>query len=82
MWKKEHRERQANMAATTKRYPSDPTDVVWGAMEGLLPKSFARGRRRQCNLREVINALRYLVRSGCGWRMLPKELGSREAGSR
>jgi transposase len=73
MWKKEHRERQASMAAKTKRYPSDLTDVEWAAMEGLLPKPAQRGRRRKADLREVINALRYLVRSGCGWRMLPKD---------
>ncbi|EHP39620.1 ISRSO1-transposase [Cupriavidus basilensis OR16] len=61
------------MAAKTKRYPSDLTDVEWAAMEGLLPKPAQRGRRRKADLREVINALRYLVRSGCGWRMLPKD---------
>jgi len=61
------------MAAKTKRYPSDLTDIEWAAIEGLLPKPAARGRRRKADLREVINALRYLVRSGCGWRMLPKD---------
>ncbi|SPC20634.1 transposase [Cupriavidus oxalaticus] len=61
------------MAAKTKRYPSDLTDMEWAAMEGLLPKPAQRGRRRKADLREVINALRYLVPSGCGWRMLPKD---------
>ena len=42
-------------------------------MEALLPKPAQRGRRRKADLRQVINALRYLVRSGCGWRMLPKD---------
>lgn len=41
-------------------------------MEGLLPEPAQRGRRRKADLRGVINALRNLVRSGCGWRMLPK----------
>ena len=33
------------------------------------------GRRRKTDLREIINALRYLIRSGCSWRMLPQEFG-------
>lgn len=73
MWKKEHQDRQARLAKKTKRYPSDMTDIEWAAIKGLLPHAASRGRRRQCDLREVINALRYLVRAGCGWRMLPKD---------
>ena len=34
-----------------------------------------RGRPREVEFREVINAVRYLVRSGCGWRMLPAHFG-------
>ncbi|AJG22285.1 Mobile element protein [Cupriavidus basilensis] len=44
-----------------------------GSVAGLLPKPAQRGRRRKADLREVINALRYLLRSGWGWRMLPKD---------
>ncbi|MEF9417169.1 transposase [Ralstonia sp. SM1864_UCD524_TZ4] len=68
MWKKEHREREAKLARKTKRYPSDMTDVEWAAVQPLLPRVAVRGRRRECDLREVANALRYLVRAGCGWR--------------
>src|SRR3954452_20154473 len=39
-----------------------------------LPAS-SRGRPREVEFREVINAVRYLVRSGCGWRMLPAHFG-------
>ena len=55
----------------TKRYPSDLTDEEWGALDGLLPQPATRGRKRTTDLREVVNALRYMVRSGCEWRMLP-----------
>lgn len=55
----------------TKRYPSDMTDEEWAALEPLLPQASRRGRRRTTELREVVNALRYMVRSGCEWRMLP-----------
>jgi putative transposase len=55
----------------TKRYPSDLTDEEWSALDGLLPQPATRGRERTTDLREVVNALRYMVRSGCEWRMLP-----------
>ena len=42
--------------------------VVGGAH---LPKASPTGSRRRTDLREVLNAIRYLVRSGCEWRMLP-----------
>ena len=41
----------------------------------LLPPASGEGRRRKTDLREIINALRYLIRSGCSWRMLPQEFG-------
>jgi transposase len=40
-----------------------------------MPKPGRRGRPREIKFREVINAVRYLVRSGCGWRMLPVHFG-------
>ncbi|MGA4334005.1 IS5 family transposase, partial [Ralstonia nicotianae] len=73
MWKKEPREREAKLGRKTKRYPSDLTDIEWVAVQPLLPRAAVRGRRRECDLREVVNALRYLVRAGCGWRMLPHD---------
>jgi putative transposase len=76
MWTKEHRQRQADIEhATRKRYPSDLTDAEWQAIEPLMPAAAPQGRRRQVDMREVINALRYLVRAGCGWRMLPVHFG-------
>lgn len=75
MWTQEQRERQRKIERKAKRYPSDLTDVEWAAVQPLLPAPARRGRRRQSDMREVINALRYLVRAGCGWRMLPVHFG-------
>lgn len=57
----------------TKRYPTDLTDEEWAKIEPLLPRRSKRGRPRAVDLREIMNAIRYLVRTGCGWRMLPKD---------
>ena len=43
----------------------------WTATEPMLPRPAKRGRKRTTDLREVLNAIRYMVRSGCEWRMLP-----------
>lgn len=60
----------ASIARKTKRYPSDLTDEKWAAIAPLLPRS-KKGRKRETDLREVVNAIRYMVRSGCERRMLP-----------
>ena len=65
----------AEIAKKTKRYPSDLTDEEWAEIAPLMPKPGRRGRPREVEFREVINAVRYLVRSGCGWRMLPIHFG-------
>ncbi|MGQ3214584.1 transposase [Shinella sp.] len=36
-----------------------------------MPPALATGRRQQRDLQEIFNAIRYMVRSGCEWRMLP-----------
>src|SRR3977135_1423634 len=71
MWNTATRGRMVAIEKKTKRYPSDLTDEEWGALDGLLPQPATRGRKRTTDLREVVNALRYMVRSGCEWRMLP-----------
>lgn len=65
----------AKIAKKTKRYPSDLTDEEWERIAPLMPKPGRRGRPREVEFREVINAVRYLVRSGGGWRMLPVHFG-------
>jgi len=59
-----------------KRYPSALTDEQWAIVEPLLPpaKSSPRGGRpRQVDMREVLNTLFYLDRSGCQWDRLPHD---------
>src|ERR1700678_2347570 len=71
MWNTATRARLVAIEKKTKRYPSDLTDEEWVALEVFLPQPSKRGRKRTTDLREVVNALRYMVRSGCEWRMLP-----------
>lgn len=55
------------------RYPSDLTDQEWARLAPLLPPAKPDGRPRSTDLREVLNALFYLDRTGCQWRALPKD---------
>lgn len=55
-------------------YPSDMTDEQWAIIEALeINKGWGPGRRMHLELRAVINAILYLLRTGCAWRYLPKE---------
>ena len=54
-------------------YPSDLTDKEWELLEPILSKRDSRGRYRTVDLREVVNAIRYLARTGCQWRYLPHD---------
>jgi len=54
-----------------KPYPSDLTNKQWNLIKPHLPPEKETGRPRETDLREVINALLYLSRSGCSWSMLP-----------
>ena len=54
------------------RYGSDLTDEEWRLLEPFLPPPAATGRHRAWPLREVLNAIFYVLRSGCPWRMLPE----------
>ena len=54
-------------------YPSDLTAAQWALIAPLLPPAKPGGRPRTTQLREVINAVFYLTRTGCSWRMLPHE---------
>ncbi len=55
------------------RYASDATDEEWGLIAALLPPAKRLGRPRTTELREVVNALLYMLTTGCQWRQLPKE---------
>jgi putative transposase len=54
------------------RYDTDVSDAVWAIIEEDLPPAKPGGRPRSTDLREVINAIFYLIRSGCQWRLLPR----------
>ena len=55
-----------------KPYPSDMTDEQWAILEPLIPVS-SLGRPRDVEMREVLNAIFYVLRGGCQWRLLPTE---------
>ena len=57
-----------------KPYPSDLTDAQWQELAPLLPPAKPGGRPRTVDMREVINAILYVLRSGCTWRMVPHDL--------
>ena len=59
-----------------KAYPSDLTEAQWAILEPLLPapRNTEGGRPRELDMREVLNTLLYLNRSGCQWEMLPHDL--------
>src|SRR3954469_10843083 len=57
---------------TRVEYPSDVTDEQWRILVKLLPPAKGRGRK-PIDRRRVLNAILYVVRSGCQWRMLPSD---------
>jgi putative transposase len=59
---------------TRKPYPSDLTDEQWELMQIVVPEAKPGGRPRSTDMRDVINALLYVNRSGCQWDMLPHDL--------
>ena len=54
-------------------YPCDLTDVEWAHLSPLLPEPARRGRPRRWALRLLVNAIFYVLRTGCAWRYLPRE---------
>jgi transposase len=56
------------------RYPSDLTDAEWALVEPLIPPAKRGGRRREVDVREVLNGLLYVLSTGCQWRAVPKDL--------
>lgn len=62
------------MAVRQGRYPSDLTDAEWALIEPMIPPAKRGGRRREVNIREVLNAIFYVLSTGCQWQALPKDL--------
>src|SRR5258706_16048088 len=55
------------------RYSSDVTDAEWALVLPRLPQRKSLGRPAKTELRSVVNALLYMARTGCQWRLLPRE---------
>ena len=55
------------------RYASDLADAEWALLEPLLPPPCEQGRPRSWPMREVVNAIFYVMRAGCPWRLLPSD---------
>jgi putative transposase len=57
-----------------KPYPSDLTDAEWEHIRPCVEQPAGSGRPRTSDTREIVNALLYLAKTGCQWRMLPHDL--------
>ena len=57
---------------TRQPYPSDMSDAQWEQLAPLIPPKIGKGKNRTVNLREVMNAILYFLRTGCQWAYLPR----------
>lgn len=55
-------------------YPTDLSDKEWDVIKHLVPNATPGGRPEAYPKRDILNAILYLLRSGCSWRMLPHDL--------
>src|SRR3989304_10188498 len=70
MWTDEHR---AVYRRECERFPSDLTDAEWDLLKPLIPDASPGGRPRKTDMRSAMNAILYLLRTGCPWRYLPRD---------
>src|SRR4051794_16796332 len=59
------------------RYETDLTDAEWAVISPLMPEPAPCGRSPVWTMREVLNAIFYVLRSGIAWRLIPKDLPPR-----
>jgi transposase len=71
MWTPEHR-RAADRRGL--RYPSDLTEAEWALVAPMIGPAKHGGRPRTVEVREVLNAIFYVLSTGCQWQALPKDL--------
>jgi len=57
-----------------KLYPTDLSERQWHILKPLIPAPKASGRPRTVDIREIVNAIFYILSSGCAWRLLPHDL--------
>src|ERR687895_1192936 len=68
--------REVSIMSATNHYATDLSDEQWAILEPLLPEQKwhpGGPGRPPCDLRQVINAIFYVNKTGCQWRMLPKD---------
>ena len=70
MWTEEHRRIYRREGDG---YPSDLRDAEWARLEPLIPEASPGGRPRKTDMRAAMNAILYLLRTGCPWRYLPRD---------
>ena len=73
-WTVEHRR---DAVRSGLRYRSDLTDAEWALIEPLIPPARRGGRPRTVDMREVLNAIFYVLDTGCQWAALPRDLPAR-----
>jgi putative transposase len=61
------------MRTHTQGYDTDLSDAEWELLEPLVPKAKWGGRPEEYSKRAIVNAIRYVARTGCQWRMLPHD---------
>jgi putative transposase len=59
---------------TRKAYPTDLNDKEWAVIEPYVPQPKTGGRPVEHERREILNAIAYVLRSGCAWRLMPHDL--------
>lgn len=70
MWTAEHRVLHGQWGTS---FPSNLTDREWARLEPLIPAARPGGRPRKTDMRMAMNAILYLLRTGCPWRYLPRD---------
>jgi transposase len=71
MWTPDHRRASDRRGL---RYPSDLTDAEWVLIAPMIPPAKHGGRRREVDVREVLNGIFYVLSTGCQWNAIPKDL--------
>jgi transposase len=74
MWTDEMRARHA---PARRGYPSDLSDAEWALIAPLIPPARPGGRPRTTDMRRVVEAILYVLRTGCQWQALPKDFPAR-----
>jgi transposase len=61
------------MQEHAKSYSTDLSDTKWDMIKNMIPNEHKRGRPLDHSRRLIVNAILYIVRAGCAWRLLPKD---------